>query len=62
MAHTFKVGELVRGKGRLFDVATRGIYEVDRLLPLTNGGSPLYLIKGAAGEEHVVSEREIERA
>ena len=55
MTHSFKVGQLVRLKGRL------GIFEVVHQLAAAEGSVRLYSVRGAAGDR-IVGEHEIVRA
>jgi hypothetical protein len=55
MAHTFRIGQLIRLKGRL------GIFEVMHQLVVSEGRVPLYSVRGTGGER-VVGEHEISRA
>jgi hypothetical protein len=55
MTHTFRIGQLVRLKGR------PGIFEVVHYLAVSDGRVPLYSIWGASGER-IVNEHEISRA
>ena len=55
MAHTFRVGQLVRLKGRT------GIFEVVHQLGVGEGRVPLYSVRGTGGER-IVGEHEIFRA
>lgn len=58
MSHDFKVGQLVRSRGRNAD-RTGGIYEVVRLMPSGVDGVPQYRVKGEGGGERVVRENEL---
>ena len=60
MSHRFKVGQLVRTRGRNADRSS-GIYEIVRLLPPKPDGTPQYRVRGAEGER-VLGEHEIETA
>ena len=59
MSHVYKVGQLVRTRGRNAD-RTGGIYEIVRLMPPGPDGIPQYRVKGQEGER-MVHEREIEK-
>jgi hypothetical protein len=59
--HVYKVGQLVRTRGRNTD-RTGGVYEVVRLMPPGPDGVPLYQVKGSGGGERVMTETEIEKA
>ena len=60
--HKFKVGSLIRVKASQ-GVNLAGVYEVVRLLPVDETGTPTYEVKGP-NEEHmrVVSQHHIEAA
>jgi hypothetical protein len=60
MSHIFKIGQLVRTKGRNAD-RTGGVYEVVRLMPAGQDGVPQYRVKGPEGER-MMHENEIEKA
>jgi hypothetical protein len=55
MVHTFRIGQLVRLKGR------SGIFEIVHQLAVSEDRVPLYSIRGTGGER-VVGEHEISRA
>jgi hypothetical protein len=55
MVHTFRIGQLVRLKGR------SGIFEIVHQLAVSEDRVPLYSIRGTGGER-VVGEHEIFRA
>ena len=55
MVHTFRVGQLVRLKGR------SGIFEIVHQLAVSEDRVPLYSIRGTGGER-VVGEHEIFRS
>jgi hypothetical protein len=55
MAHTFRVGQLVRLRGR------PGIFEVVHHLAIDDGRVPLYSVRGTSGER-IVGEHQIYRA
>ena len=61
MSHKFKVGQLVRTRGRNRD-RTSGIYEIVRLLPPGPDGIPQYRVRGEDRGERVFSEHEIQQA
>jgi hypothetical protein len=58
MSHVYKVGQLVRTRGRNAD-RTGGVYEVVRLMPPGPDGVPQYRVKGEGGGERVVHENEL---
>jgi len=58
--HVYKVGQLVRTKGRNAD-HTGGVYEIVRLMPAGQNNVPQYRVKGEGGER-VMHENEIEKA
>jgi hypothetical protein len=55
MARTFRIGQLIRLKGR------PGIFEVMHQLVFNEGRVPLYSVRGTGGER-IVGEHEIFRA
>ena len=61
MSHRFKVGQLVRTRGRNADRSS-GIYEIVRLLPPGPDGIPQYRVRGPDRGERVLGEHEIEKA
>jgi len=61
MSHIYKVGQLVRTRGRNAD-KTGGIYEIVRLMPPGPDGVPRYRVQGQGGGERVVHENELAKA